>query len=289
MPKTQKAEQVGRIRTSATQRLVNVLDEMSRTTTSNNVAVTLVSVMKIKTEDPNRSALLAFSALTRMIEIAETEAHKHHPDMWDTLGPHFSGVRKCFAPQTSGARWDQHKPNLTDRDVSVLRSEAGHLRRHVPELPLTEDELGDVVTALNQMEEAIQQEALYERTRTILTDCLARIRESLDEYRFWGAGGIEQAYREFVGAIQINVTLRSEVDKKPKDGRFWTVTLALCMALSGAIARANDIVEFKQATLPAIERFLIPAPPTSISKKEAEPQHSPAPAVTIQAVRTEDI
>lgn len=287
MPKTEKATR--RIRTSATQRLVKLLDEMSRTTTHNNVAVTLVSVMEIETEDPNRSALLAFSVLTKMIEIAETEAQRHHPDMWDTLGPHFSGVRRCFAPQTSGVRWDQHKPNLTDSDLTGLRHEAGHLRRHVPELPLAEDELGDVVTALNQMEAAIQEEALSERTRTILADCLARIRESLDEYRFWGVAGIEQAYREFVGAIQINVNLRSEVDKKPKEGRFWTVTLALCMALSGAIARANDIVEFKQATLPAIERFLIPAPLASTPEKEAQPQHLPAPVVTIEAVPTEDI
>jgi hypothetical protein len=159
------SEEKKRVKTSATQRLVDVLDKMLRTTTNNNVALTLVSVIDIHTDDPNRSALWAFSSLTQMIELSEAEAHRYHPDMWDTLGPHYSGVRACFAPQTSGATWNQHKGHLTASDFTGLKHEAGHLRRHVSEVLLREDELHKVYAAVREMEDAIENERLYRTCR----------------------------------------------------------------------------------------------------------------------------
>ena len=59
-------------------------------------AQVLSQALGFKESDP-RSELLAFAKLTQMIECAEQEAKSHLEYMWDTVAPHYAGIRYCFA------------------------------------------------------------------------------------------------------------------------------------------------------------------------------------------------
>jgi hypothetical protein len=120
-------------RTNATLRLVKVLEKLDGTSSTNPTVHVLQDALGITSDDPNLAPYVSFSVFHRMIEFAEKEARAHYADEWETLGPHFTGVRWCFTPSLSHTQWNQRKSLLTGADLTGLRHTGVHLRRHVHE------------------------------------------------------------------------------------------------------------------------------------------------------------
>ena len=221
-----------------------------------------------------------------MIETAEAEVRLHYSAERDTIYPHFTGVRACFAPQNSGAAWNQHKSRLTGSDLTGLRHTAVHLCRHVNESVLADGEMGEVFRAIDEMSQSLSEEKLSKHVRSVLEERLAAIRRALEDYRFWGVSDIDRAYRDFVATLIMDVEVRVEVQKIDAKGQFWKKASAVIVTLAALVQLATGSVELGQKTLPFIERFILPAPSISQPNTNAPADHSRPDGVIVDGAAT---
>jgi hypothetical protein len=254
-----KEKERSKEKTNATSRLSVVLDAMAHAEGNSIVTDVLASALQITDNDNNRASLLAFAVLTRMIESAEKEAHLYYSDEWDTLGPHFSGVRACFTPRKSGLPWNQQKSSLTAADLTGIKHTAMHLKRHVHENLVMDTDTVDITNAIEQMSLALDDELLSKHTRDVLRERLDAIKKALDEYRFWGAAGIDQTYREFVGTIISDSEVRTDLaNSGTQEESLGKKTMNVVRALDTLLHFATAAYNAGKYVLPIIERFILP-------------------------------
>jgi hypothetical protein len=268
-------------KTNATLRLSVVLDAMGQADGNSSVADALTSVLKITDDDSNRANLLAFAILTRMIESAEKEARLHYSDEWEQVGaPHFAGIRACFTPRKSGAAWSQHRANLTAADLTGIRHTAVHLKRHVHEISATDAEMADVFNAIEEMSQTLDDEALSKHTREVLQERLDAIKRAVEEYRFWGASGVDQAYRQFMGTLVTDATLQNDLTTSAKnDGHLWKKVKKVAKTVALFLSIVSGISQMSDKCFPTIEKLLLPEPP--ISSPIIDAPHIPIKPSTI--------
>ena len=116
------------------------------------------------------------------------------------------------------ASWSQHKTGLTGSGLTALRLTAMTLRRYVNENTLTDAEFHKVLRAIEEMEQALIGEKLSKHVRAVLEERLTAISRALEDYRFWGVSGIDNAYRDFAGAFltdnEVRMQLRRAVPRE---------------------------------------------------------------------------
>jgi hypothetical protein len=238
-------------KTNATLRLSLILDAMSHNGDSASVADTLAKVLKITPSEGIKHTLQAVVVLARMIETAERESRFHYPEEWDTVGPHFAGIRACFDPRRLGAAWNQHKSSLTSADLTGIRHTAVHLKRHVHENAISDGDLAEVRAAIEEMSQALEDEALSSHTRKILRERLDAIEMALDEYRYWGSPGIESAYRDLAGTIAIDPVFQNDLSKDSnKEDSLGKKVMRVILALTAILTLANASADAAKKFLP---------------------------------------
>jgi hypothetical protein len=197
-----------------------VLDRLSRSPASSGpVADSLASALEKgpSAGDP-RIYLLAYGAIAKLLERSEREVAQYLPDDVSFYDPHFSALWQCFDPRYSGQAWDQYRSKLGVGDVTAIGHTAQRLKPIVPEFLPADDEMADVVAAIDQMSEALDQEALSAHTRDTLRECLNGIRLAIDEYKVLGVDGINKAFTSFTGTLVMDQTIQRDLKEDTANG-----------------------------------------------------------------------
>lgn len=221
-------------------------------------------MLKIQDADPNRAYLLAFATLTRMLESSQKEVEAYLADEWSFYGVHFKPLRACFNPRVSGQPWNSHKAHLSATDITGMRHTAQRLRSLVPEREAEDADFADVLTAMEEMSHALDNAALSKHSRDTLRECLDDIKRAIEEYRLWGAAGIDKALKIFTGTIVADQTVRADVISDEKDGgKLWEgldkIGTRLLLLLNLLLA-ANGV---QQHYLPTLEKLILPSATSS--------------------------
>lgn len=251
-----------------------LLRAVNRNNGSSPTAHVLADAVGLQGSGP-RSELLAFATFNRMIEFAEREAKAHLDFTWETVGPHYEGVRACFAPSASGLPWNQRKANLTQANLAGLDMAAGVLKRYVNEGQLAENESSELNEAIKAMEDALEsEEEIADHTREVLRERLDAIKTALDEYKFWGFNGVELAFRDFAGTIATDETVRADAaESEKRQTAFWRNTAALILTFGSISGAINSTADLGKKLLPPIERMILPAPPGAPSPEPPKAVH----------------
>ena len=245
--------------TNATARLSAVLDKLNANGTAASVADVLVIVFNIKDSDPNRSFLLAFTAMTRMLESSQREVETYLKDELNFYGPHFGPLRACFNPKNSASAWNVYKTKLSANEITGIRHTAQRLKKLVPEQEATDEDFADVLSAVEQMSQALDSEALSKHSRDTLRDCLSGIKRAIDEYKVWGAAGLNQAYKEFAGTLVTDPVLKADLNKdKEAGGSVWSNVKDVAKGLAIVLSIMHGIHDAKHDYLPAFEHHVLP-------------------------------
>jgi hypothetical protein len=84
----------------------------------------------------------------------------------------------------------------------------------VGEQVITDQELADIRTAVDDLSEQILASSLDQTLRTLLLDQLEALRRSIGEYRIRGAKGLEKTVEEIIGTVMRNAQkIRSASDR----------------------------------------------------------------------------
>jgi len=217
--------------TNATARLHTVLVKLQNNNVQSPVADVLADVFKIKDPDQNRTFLLAYTAITRMLEASQKEVETYLAGV-QIYSAAFPSLRNCFSPKNSGQQWSAYKGNLNAVHVSAIQFTAERLNTFVSEVEANSEELADVLLAVQEMEAALETEDITASSREVLRDCLNEIRAAIEEYKIWGASGLDKALKSFTGTMFVEQGLRTELNEnRKKGGTLWKKTEKICKGL----------------------------------------------------------
>jgi hypothetical protein len=269
---TEQAGSTNRQLTNATARLSAILDKLNSNNTANPVADVLAWAFDIKGADPNRTFLLAYTSITRMLECSQKEVETYLSSELSFYGVHFQPLRLCFSPKSSGQPWNGHKSHLSQTDITGIRYTAQHLKPIIPEYLPTAGDLSEVLTAIDTMYQALDNEALSVHTRETLRECLDEIKRALQEYTIWGAAGLNQAFKVFTGTLVTDPIIQDDLRRDSgKGGSLWEkvsrIGGRILMLLSILQGGYNVTVQY----LPALERLFLPDSVTSRPTVDVNP------------------
>ncbi len=250
---------MSRKRTNATERLSAILNKLASNNVAAPVADVLASVFQIKDPDPNRTFLLAYTAITGMLERSQKEVETFLAGESFEYSNAFPTLRACFNPKNSGQAWNTYKSHLTVRDVAAVQFTSLHLHSVVPEYEAPEGDLTEIIKAIDDLERAIQEESLPLSSAEKLQKCIDDIRKAVRDYKIWGAEGIDSAFRALAGTLATDQSIQADVraneakggslrDKIEKAAR---TIIVICGALHG-------VHELKHDFLPFLKRHLLP-------------------------------
>lgn len=181
------------------------------------------------------------------------------------------------------ASWSQHKTGLTGSGLTALRLTAMTLRRYVSENTLTDAEFHKVLRAIEEMEQALIGEKLSKHVRAVLEERLTAISRALEDYRFWGLSGIDNAYRDFAGAFLTDNEVLDAVGKSSPKGGFSRKVKEVILTLAAPMEIAAGAAILGPKTFSFIEHEVLPAP--SISQPQP---NSPGDHLKSHVVRVDD-
>ena len=246
--------------------------------TDRSVADVLVATFNIQDPDPNRTFLLAYTAITRMLESSQMEVEKYLNPELSFYGVHFRPLRACFNPKVSHAAWNTYKANLNPNDVTGIRHTAQRLRSIVPEYEAHENDLADILTTIQEMSEALDNEVLSEHSRETLRACLDEIKRAVDEYRIWGSAGINSAFKVFTGTLVTDQTLQADLRRESASGgSLWKKVAAVGGSLVMLLAVLNGMHDLKHNYLPFVEKLILPQKTITGPTIEAKPVPGESP------------
>jgi hypothetical protein len=245
--------------TNATARLSVILDKLTANSSAIPVADVLVSVFQIQDADPNRAFLLAYTAITKMLETSEKEVVTYLSSELTVYGTPFPPLRKCFNPKNSAAQWANYRGNLTASDVTAIKYTAQRLKSLVPECEARDSDLADILTAVEQMSQALDDEALSRHSREALRECLEEIKRAVSEYQIWGTAGLNQAFKVFTGTLVTDQVLQDDLKKDTeKGGGLWDKVQKVGGGLMLLLGILHGVYQFNLEYLPTLDRLFLP-------------------------------
>lgn len=249
-------------KTNATQRLYDALSKMDRLGLATSTAAVLTQALGSLSDDQNRSMLLAYASLVKLIETAEIEARKYYEDEWEAIvSPHFSGVRACFTPTAAGTPWNQRKSSLTAADLTGLKHTAEHLKRHVHEVEISDEASEPLGQAISELEDELEQSHLSEYSRQVLQESLERIKNAVREHKLWGVIELKNSYHDLAGRLLTDATLRKEMKQdRKRNGKVGHRLWVCILALNTVLQMGTGVHDLKKDYLPSVKKFLLPSP-----------------------------
>jgi hypothetical protein len=256
-----------------------MLDRMNQQATNKPAVQVISDVLWLRISDPNRSAFRAYSVLSRMIDLAEIEARRHYEAEWEVVGPPFDGVRACLTPLAAQVPWDQRRTMLVGAVLTGLQHTAIHLKRHVVEEFADDEAMRPLSDAVKEMDEALKDQTLSKRARQDLSERLDAIKDALNEYRYWGAAGIESSFLDLVGTIQTNPDVQTSLADEKQGRKIGQKLFAVVGALTLLLTFVKAVDDDLKIVLPPLERWMLPAP-------ENQHPHTPLERVMLDATES---
>lgn len=203
-----------RNKTNAARRLhVLLLDLRSREeATLFNILPAVLGVMRDEHDsyDGSRQAMRAFGFLDSMVvdvrrEVLQANLEVDDPPFYLRCLP---AIYKALSPATCTQAWKEvRKSAITDLDLSDLEHVDRILRRSVSEEQLETTEFGPLLSSIDQALAALKESPLPEPSKDFLLSRLLEIKNAVEQYKFRGMRGIQEAAAAYCGSLAINETI----------------------------------------------------------------------------------
>ena len=225
-----------RIKVNAHARLHQLLVKFTKAGQEQLVSRMLVSCMGLTETDESRAALQASAILYKMIEAANREVEFYLPTKTNFYLAALQEVRVALVPHSWFQQWAQRRAALKDTSITAIHFTAERLEELVPESEMTSQELGDISMQLDEFAVALDDLNLSPATLLKLKQRVAKLRNALEEYGFWGVDQIEVQFDALVGAWAPMVERTPEGKIKP----VWERMKNHLVTISGYIATATS-------------------------------------------------
>jgi len=195
-----------REKVNAAKRLHALLVEL-RSMGGPNLLTLLPMTLGVTTEshqiEPTLAAMQSLGILAQMIfdvqlEISESrmdiEEHAHYMKFVPT-------VCTALSPVYFAHNWAEIRAKITDVDLTLIASLDLALRRHVQERKIEANEFDEILEAVNQALEVLNESELPSNVKDFISDQLIGVKVAIDRYKCRGVRGIQEAIAGYGGSL----------------------------------------------------------------------------------------
>jgi hypothetical protein len=202
--------------------------------------------------DPNWASIQAFTLFGLMIsdferEIAQSRIEPEDQVFYQQCLP---GLCAAMSPLICHQPWKDNRLKITEVDITRLDNVDRLLRRYVDERELKIEEFGKLIASIEEALACVSDSELPNQLKDFIASQLISVRNAVDQYKYRGMVGIQQALSGYLGALgSATAAIEKSVNKEGKT-KFMEVLQAgnaLVTLAHGAAWAWPHIVLFGQA------------------------------------------
>lgn len=208
--------------TSSAKRLHAFLSKLRTTNGSTLFEVlptVLASSVTSHVRDVHWATIQALALVSKMISDVEQEVCNSPMTGEDAAFylQFLPGVCSALSPVTAGQQWIEIRKKITDVDLTRIEHLDRVLRMYGTEREIETEEIEKAIAAVNAALDALENSSLARHVVDLISFHLLAVRISLEQYRFRGIVGVQEALAGYCGSVAMySRTVEESADNKTK-------------------------------------------------------------------------